>query len=277
MAEFWRLSLFNRRIADRVWTQTLLPCAAIASLACLPAFSQPTIYEGARLILGDSATPIEDGAFIVQNGHITAIGKRESIPAPRGTVRADLTGKTVMPAMNNVHVHIGYEGYVSWGVENHSAENVLDHLEREAFYGVGTTMTMGDQPDDFAIQFQQDQQAGKFAPAARFFFAAGLAPPGGGPDALLIQATTPLHAVHEVSTPDEAVAAVRALADQHISQVKFWVDNRDNSRGAMKKMPPEVYAALIEEAHRHGMTVHAHATDLEDQKGVVKAGVDRSE
>ena len=32
--------------------------------------------------------------------------------------------------------------------------------------------------------------------------------------------------------------------------------------------------ALIEEAHKHGMIVHAHATNLEDQKGVVKAGVD---
>ena len=30
----------------------------------------------------------------------------------------------------------------------------IDHLEREAFYGVGTAMTMGDQPTDFAIYFQ---------------------------------------------------------------------------------------------------------------------------
>jgi len=63
---------------------------------------------------------------------------------------------------------------------------------------------MGDSPDDFALQFQRDQQAGKFPPAARFFFAAGMAPFGGGPDALLITGTTPLHAVHEVSTPAEA-------------------------------------------------------------------------
>ena len=243
-------------------------------LGCCAACSQTTIYEGARLIIGDSTPPIEDGAFVVQHGRIAAIGKRGSIKAPSGAARIDLTGKTVMPAMNNVHVHIGYEGYVSWSVENHSAENILDHLEREAFYGVGTTMTMGDQPDDFALKFQRDQMAGKFPPAARFFFAAGIAPPGGGPDALLIQGTTALHAVHEVSTPDEAIAAVRAIAAKKITQVKFWVDNRDNNRGAHKKMPPEVYTALIAEAHKHGMTVHAHATALDDQKGVVRAGVD---
>lgn len=39
-------------------------------------------------------------------------------------------------------------------------------------------------------------------------------------------------------------------------------------------MPPEVYTPLIAEAHQHGMIVHAHATNLQDQKGVVKAGVD---
>lgn len=249
---------------------------AAASLGLIPAYSQSSavLYEGARLIIGDASAPIESGAFVVENGRITAIGPKGSVTAPARATRVDLTGKTVMPTLNNIHIHIGNEGYVSWSVRNHSPENVLDHLEREAFYGVGTAMTMGDQPVDFAIKFQHDQLAGKFPPAARFFFAAGMAPPGGGPDALLIQATTPLHAVFEVSTPDEAVAAVRKIAAKKIEQVKFWVDNRDNSRGSMHKMPPEVYGALIAEAHKHGMTVHAHATNLQDQKGVVRAGVD---
>jgi hypothetical protein len=34
-----------------------------------------------------------------------------------------------MPALNNIHLHIGYEGFVSWSVENHTPENVLDHLK----------------------------------------------------------------------------------------------------------------------------------------------------
>jgi imidazolonepropionase-like amidohydrolase len=249
---------------------------AAASLGSITAYSQANavLYEGARLIIGDASAPIESGAFITQNGHITAIGPKGSVKAPSGAARVDLTGKTVMPTMNNVHIHIGYEGYVSWSVENHTPENVLDHLEREAFYGASAAMTMGDQPVDFAIKFQQDQLAGKFPPAARFFFAAGMAPPGGGPDALLIQGTTPLHALYEVSTADEAIAAVRKIAARKINQIKFWVDNRDNTRGSMKKMPPEVYTPLIEEAHKHGITVHAHATNMQDQKGVVKAGVD---
>jgi len=259
----------------RRW-KILASCIVAASLGSITGYSQANavLYEGARLIIGDASAPIESGAFVVQDGHITAIGPKGSVKAPSGATRVDLTGKTVMPTLNNVHMHIGYEGYVSWSVENHTRENLLDHLEREAFYGAGAAMTMGDQPADFAIQFQQDQLAGKFPAAARFFFAAGLAPPGGGPDALLIQGTTALHAVNEVSTPDEAIAAVRKIAARKIQQVKFWVDNRDNTRGSRKKMPPEVYTALIAEAHKHGMIVHAHATNMQDQKGVVKAGVD---
>ena len=245
-------------------------------LAAASSYSQTgaVVYEGARLIIGDATAPVEYGAFVVQNAHIISIGRKEAVKTPSGAKHVDLTGKTVMPTMNNIHTHLGYEGFVSWGVENHSAENVLDHLEREAFYGVGSSMTMGDQPMDFALQFQRNQLAGKFPPASRFFFAAGLAPPGGGPDALLIQGTGPLRAVFEVATPDEAAAAVRKIAATKTNQIKFWVDNRDNNRGVKKKMPPEVYTQLIAEAHKYGITVHAHATNLQDQKGVVRAGVD---
>ncbi|HSP67217.1 MAG TPA: amidohydrolase family protein [Bryobacteraceae bacterium] len=248
----------------------------VATVGVATAYSQPAavFFEGARLIIGDQQPPIENGAFVVQNGRITAVGRKSSVPPPPGAVRVDLTGKTVMPAMNNIHMHVGYEGYTSWSAGNHTPENVQNHLEREAFYGVGAAMTMGDQPVDFALKFQQDQQAGKFPPAARFFFTAGLAPPGGGPDSLLITGTTPLHAIYEVSSGEEARAAIRKIAALKIPQVKFWVDNRDNTRGGMKKMPPEVYTPLIEEAHKHGMLVHAHATNLQDQKGVVRAGVD---
>src|SRR5579871_6569647 len=205
--------------------------SAFGLCLALAAQAQTSIYEGARLIVGDGSAPIENGAFVVRNGQFATVGIKGSVKAPAGAAHIDLTGKTVMPAMNNVHVHIGYEGYVSWGVDNHTAANVLDHLEREAYYGVGATMTMGDQPDDFALHFQRDQMAGKFPPAARLFFASGIAPPGGGPDGLLIQGTTPLHALHEVATPEQAIAAVRAIAAKKIVQIKFWVDNRDNNRG----------------------------------------------
>ena len=59
-----------------------LPSFAIAVLASLTLSSQtrtpgPVVYEGARLITGDAGAPIENGAFLVQNGRISAIGPLE--------------------------------------------------------------------------------------------------------------------------------------------------------------------------------------------------------
>ena len=249
----------------------LLVAGSVAASSQSRAPSAAVVYEGGRLIAGDGRAPIENGAFVVEDGRITALGPRGGVPVPAGARRVDLTGKTVMPAMVNVHVHIGYEGYTTWGADNYTPSNVLDHLEREAFYGVGATQSVGSSPTEQALQFQQDQQAGKFPSASRFFFMPGMAPPGGGPDAILIKATTALHVVNEVSTAPEARAAVQAMAARNIRSVKIWVDDR---RGTYPKMTPEVYNAVIDEAHKHQMLVHAHATTLADQKAVVRAGVD---
>ena len=52
-----------------------------------------------------------------------------------------------------------------WGAQNYTPANVLDHLRREAFYGIGVTQSVGSSPTDASIQFQKDQAAGKFPPA----------------------------------------------------------------------------------------------------------------
>ena len=244
-----------------------------ASIALPAQAPRPTavFYDGARLIAGSGRAPIEKSALLVENGRITAVGPQASVKAPAGATHVDLTGKTLMPAMINVHVHIGYEGYTSWGAENYTPKNVLDHLQREAFYGVAVTQSVGSSPTDSSIQFQRDQEAGKFPPASRFLFMPGMAPPNGGPDAVLLKGTQGLKAVYEVSTADEARKAVQGMASRNLKSVKIWVDDR---RGTYPKMTPDVYTAIIDEAHRHQMLVHAHATTLADQKAVVRAGID---
>jgi acetamidase/formamidase/imidazolonepropionase-like amidohydrolase len=249
----------------------LLVAAAVVPVASQAPATSAVVYEGARVIVGDSRPPIENAVFVVQRGAITAIGPRATVRGPAGAAHIDLTGKTVMPALINAHVHIGYEGYTSWGAANHTPENVIDHLRREAFYGVGAAQSVGSSPTDQSLQIQRDQQAGRFPPAARYFFMPGFAPPGGGPDAVLRVATTSLHVINEVSTGQEARAAVRALAAKGIRQVKIWVDDR---RGTYPKMTPDVYDAIIDEAHKNRMLVNAHATTLPDQKAVVRAGAD---
>jgi hypothetical protein len=201
--------------------QFLLTCGVIAGAMTIVAAqgrqtTSAATFEGARLVLGDNSAPIENGVVVVQNGRITAVGPSGQVSPPAGAVHVDLRGKTMMPALVNAHVHIGYEGYTSWSAKNYTPANVLDHLQREAYYGVGATQSVGSSPTRASLQFQKDQQAGKFAPASRYFFMPGMAPPNGGPDAVLRVAMTELHVVNEVSTGDEARAAVRTMAGQGI-------------------------------------------------------------
>ncbi|MET0211435.1 MAG: hypothetical protein ABW292_00445, partial [Vicinamibacterales bacterium] len=48
--------------------------------------SVAVLYEGARLIAGDGSAPIEDSAFLVENGTITQVGRKGRVTAPSGVV-----------------------------------------------------------------------------------------------------------------------------------------------------------------------------------------------
>ena len=74
-----------------------------------------------------------------------------------------------------------------------------------------------------------------------------------------------------VSTEEEARAAVRELAEHDADLVKIWVDDRG---GQYERLSPELYGAVIDEAHQHGLRVTAHIFRLEDAKGLLQAGVD---
>ena len=246
--------------------------ALVAAVFAQPRGEAPAVlFEGARLIFGDATPSIDAGAFLVQNGQIRAVGARGAITAPPAARRVDLSGKTVMPAMVNVHVHIGYEAYTTWGAPHHTPDNVLDHLQREAFYGVAATTSVGSSPTGQMLEFQRDQRAGKYALAARLLFMPGIAPPNGGPDHILREATNELHVVNEVTTAAEARTAVLRMATQGIGHVKMWVDDRN---GTYPKLAPEAVRAIVTEAHARKMLVHAHAIQLADQKAVLRAGAD---
>jgi imidazolonepropionase-like amidohydrolase len=258
----------------------LAGCVAIGWLGSIAVYSQPdstgtAIYSGARLIIGDGSAPIEDGALVVQNGRIVAVGTRSAVTAPPGAARVDLTGKTVMPALVNAHAHIGYEKFAKAAGESRpehfTPENILDHLLRQAYYGVGTVLDAGSAEIAIAQQFQRDYVARTFPLAAQLSLMAGVVPPDGGPDHILIRATRPLRANYEVTRSPEARAAVQAVAASNVKHLKIWLGDRN---GTYPAMPREVYEAVIDEAHKLGITVHAHATNLRDQKDALRAGVD---
>src|SRR5262249_12858835 len=119
-----------------------------------------TVFEGARLITGDGSTPIENSAFTVQNGHITGVGRRGELQVPAGTAHVDLTGKTVMPAIVDAHVHMGYRKGRDFGQNNYTRENLTETIERFAYYGVGAILEAGTARSDLVYELRANPPGG---------------------------------------------------------------------------------------------------------------------
>jgi len=246
-------------------------------LLCMAACSRPpagepretagtaVLFEGSRLIAGDGAAPIESSAFIVENGRITASGRKGELQLPAGASRIDLTGKTVMPALVDAHSHLGYTDVtrMTTTAANYTRENLVDHLRRYAYYGIAATLSMGVDRGELPFELRAEPVAGAalFRTAGR-----GIALPNAGPGADYRK-----DAAYGVTTEADARTAVRELAAKKVDIVKIWVDDRD---GTVKKLPPEMYRAIIDEAHAQGLRVVAHIFDLADAKALLRSSID---
>ena len=239
-----------------------------------PAAAGPAVrlFTGGRVIVGDGRV-IEDAAFLVRGDLIVRVGSAGDVPVPPEARVVDLAGRTVMPALVNTHAHLGWERYSSWGSENFTRENLVDHLHRHAYYGVGTIISTGSDLEEIALEVRQAQRVGEVA-GARYLVSPGMGIPGGGPNPRFTN-DAGWWGLHGVSSPAEAREVVRAEAARGIRILKIWVDVRDERRGARVKLHPDIYAAILDEAQVQDIRVIAHATTLEDHKRLVAAGARR--
>ena len=123
-------------------------CAATAAQGQTPNQAPVTVYEGARLITGGGQV-IDNSAFVVENGRFTQVGRRGELQLPAGAVHVDLSGKTVMPTLVDLHGHIGFQNIPAGTMskETFTRDNLIDHLQRLAFNGVGAVVSIGDLVD----------------------------------------------------------------------------------------------------------------------------------
>ena len=204
-----------------------------------------TAYEGARLIVGDGRV-VENGTLLVSEGKIVQAGPAAEVRVPEAATRVSLAGKTVMPMLLDTHVHVGS-----------TREAIMGDLRRRAYYGVSTALSLGtDSYDMLDLRGQTTPGAARFLSAGR-----GITMPEPG------RTTVP----YWVSTPGDGRKAVDELAAHKVDIVKMWVDTRD---GKYKKLTSEIYGAIIDEAHKKGLRVTAHIFDLDDAKGLIRAGLD---
>ena len=238
----------------------------VAALSAQIPPSTPILLEGGRLIVDARRPPIEDAALLVDNGRIVQAGRKGEVKAPAGTSRVDFTGKTIIPALIDAHVHLGYQVGLNFAAENFTRETLVDQLNRYAYAGVAAVASLGTEPGDLPRQIRIEQNAGRLGGALFLTAGRGIAAPNAGPGTPELKA-----AAYGVTTEEEARRAVREQVARAVDFVKIWVDDRN---GTVQKLSPALYRAVIDEAHTLKARVIAHIFYLDDAKDLARAGVD---
>ena len=258
---------------------TIVLGAFLAAVVTPPAQAQTsaTVYEGARLTTGGGGT-IENSAFVVENGRFTQVGRRGELELPAGAGRVDLAGKTVMPTMVDLHGHLGFQNIPAstMSKETFTRENLIDHLQRLAFHGVGAVVGVGDLVD------RSDMKGGRTGwgdvvlrvrdeviPNAALFKTSGtgMAWPGSGAQG----DPSRVDVAYPVTTAEEARAAVRDYVRIKPEFIKIWVDDR---AGRIPTLTPPLYGAILDEAHKFNVPVAVHNVKQADAKEMVRGGME---
>jgi imidazolonepropionase-like amidohydrolase len=226
-----------------------IACAAAALWSVTAPAQQPgsTIaFTGARVIDGTDRTPTDNATILVRGGKIAAVGPAASVAIPAGAQRVALAGKTVIPGLVNAHGHVGNTVGLEQG--HYSAQNVNRDLKTYAAYGVTTVVSLGDDQD--AGIAARDAQRTPSLDRSRLFVAGPVLTP---------------------TSPADAVKLVDEDAAMKVDIVKIRVDD---NLGTTPKMAPDIYKAVIAEAHKKGLRVAVHLFYLQDAKAVLDAGAD---
>jgi imidazolonepropionase-like amidohydrolase len=220
---------------------SFLLATTVGVLIAGSASAQVTVFEGARMIVGDgrvvdNATIVVNGARIVQAG--------AGVQAPAGATRVNLAGKTVMPMIIDTHVHL-----------SGTREKVIVDLKRRAYFGVSAALSMGtDNLDLLPMRSENIPGAARFLSAGR-----GITRP------------EPLRPTYQINSDEEGRKAVQENAARKVDIIKFWVDDRE---GKVQKITPSQYAAIIDESKKAGILASAHIYNMDDAKGLMRAGLD---
>src|SRR5262245_8209003 len=180
-------------MARRLITTAIVVVAAWT----ISAQSTVTIFENGRVIVGDGKV-IENASVVVDGTRITQVGPAASIKAPANATRVSLSGKTLMPALVDTHVHTST-----------TRDALITDLKNRARMGIVAAMSLGLDPGDFAFQVRGENIPG----AARFFTAGrGITAPEQG------RTDVP----YWITTEEQARTAVRELAKNKVVIVKIW-------------------------------------------------------
>lgn len=189
----------------------------------------------ARLIDGTGAPAIENATVLVRDGHIAAAGPGAATPVPPGVTRIDVTGKSVLPGLWDMHAHVGL---AEWGPV-YLASGVTTVRDMGGEFGVVTAL--------------RDAWGDRRAIGPRMLLAGLVDGPGAGSFGHVTAAN-----------PEEGRAAVARYKAAGFQQMKLY---------SLLDRPTS--AAIIDAAHAAGMTVTGHIPTGLDMRTIVEMGMDQ--
>jgi imidazolonepropionase-like amidohydrolase len=241
--------------------------ASIFLVACQPTTTPESqdsalvVIQGATVIDGVSSTPIENAVIVIEGDTIRAIGSAGSVDVPSNARTVNAAGKTIIPGIFNLHAHAGNAEGIKSGGELHNRQRIQRDANRYLYYGITHMVSLGTDQQPM-IGFLADQRAGRTSGARLYSAGVGFTAKDGFPNNPILNRPT---------TTDEARQLVQKELLKKPDVIKIWVDDR---RGELPKLTPELYGAIIDEAHKNGLKVMAHMYDLEDAKELIRRGVD---
>jgi imidazolonepropionase-like amidohydrolase len=230
--------------ADMVHLLPQLQASAVSDrMADLAAFNQDVrpVAEGTfaliggRIVTGTDAPTIVDGTVLVRDGRIAAVGPRESVAVGGDVRRVDVTGKTVIAGLWDVHAHASQ---IEWAPAYLAA-------------GVTTIRDMGGE-ERFLTAFRDSTASGRGL-GPRVLLAGLVDGPGAGGFGTVT-----------ASTAAEGRQVADHYADAGFHQVKLY-----------SLLQPDVVKAITARAHERGLSVTGHVPSALGLEAAVLAGMDQ--
>jgi len=227
------------------------------------------VIRNGILIDGTGKDPLEKGAVVVENSKIVAVGEDDKLDVPDGTTVIDAKGKTIMPGMIELHAHIA-----AWWTKPDAtvyddalmALLAASCLRQSLDAGITTVRDVGTS-NRVAYSVKRAMETALIE-GSRVLVCGPIISMTGGHG-------TSIRGMKAADGPWECRKAVReqlTLGADHIkisSTHRPWLGNEEFTMEELR--------AIVDEAHKQGKKVAAHAALMPGMKMAIEAGVDTIE
>jgi imidazolonepropionase-like amidohydrolase len=240
-----------------------------------PVTPDPVVLRAPRLLDGTGAQPVDDAALLLDGGRVAFAGPAAGLPDGADRIEAlDFPGATLLPGLVDAHVHLVASGGpdLAADVPKTEAERMLVavvNARRQLEAGVTLVRDLGS-PGAEAVLVGRAVEAGDLR---------GPRVVASGPAVTMTGGHIPY--LGRVTDGVEAMrAAVRANLALGARCIKVVATGGVLTQGVDPREPAYTQAeldALVDEAHRLGLTVAAHAIGEGGVAAALRAGVDSVE